>query len=50
MLDNWSGIFRLVSPTGQMYKPDWVFVGFWCPTFDVGEGNMYWFRYSEVGA
>ncbi len=24
MLDNRSGIFRLVSPTGQVYKPDWV--------------------------
>ncbi len=24
MLDNRNGIFRLVSPTGQMYKPDWV--------------------------
>ncbi len=24
MLDNWSGIFRLVSPTGQVYRLDWV--------------------------
>jgi hypothetical protein len=24
MLDNWSGIFRLVSPTSQVYKPDRV--------------------------
>jgi hypothetical protein len=24
MLDNWSGIFQLVSPTGQVYKPNWV--------------------------
>jgi hypothetical protein len=24
MLDNWSGIFRLVSPTGQVYKPNRV--------------------------
>jgi hypothetical protein len=24
MLDNWSGIFQLVSPTSQMYRPDWV--------------------------
>jgi hypothetical protein len=24
MLDNWSGIFRLVSPTGQVYRPYWV--------------------------
>jgi hypothetical protein len=24
MLDNWSGIFRLVSPTGQVYRPDRV--------------------------
>jgi hypothetical protein len=24
MLENWSGIFWLVSPMGQVYKPDWV--------------------------
>jgi len=24
MLDNWSGIFRLVNPMGQMYRPDRV--------------------------
>jgi hypothetical protein len=24
MLDNRSGIFRLVSPTGQVYRLDWV--------------------------
>jgi hypothetical protein len=24
MLDNQSGIFQLVSPTGQVYRPDWV--------------------------
>jgi hypothetical protein len=24
MLDNWSGIFRLVSPIGQVYRPDRV--------------------------
>ncbi len=24
MLDNWSGIFQLVNPTGQVYRPDWV--------------------------
>jgi hypothetical protein len=24
MLDNWSGTFQLVSPTGQMYRPDRV--------------------------
>jgi hypothetical protein len=24
MLDNWSGIFWLVSPTGQVYRPDRV--------------------------
>jgi hypothetical protein len=24
MLDNRSGIFRLVSPTGKVYRPDWV--------------------------
>jgi hypothetical protein len=24
MLDNWSGIFRLVSPTGQVYRTDRV--------------------------
>ncbi len=24
MLDNWSGIFWLVSPTGQVYRPDQV--------------------------
>jgi hypothetical protein len=24
MLDNRNGIFRLVSPTGQVYSPDWV--------------------------
>jgi hypothetical protein len=24
MLDNRSGIFRLASPTGQVYRPDWV--------------------------
>ncbi len=24
MLDNRSGIFRLVSPIGQVYRPDWV--------------------------
>jgi hypothetical protein len=28
MLDNWSGIFRLVSPTGQVYKPDRVLLDF----------------------
>jgi hypothetical protein len=24
MLDNQSGIFRLVSPTSQVYRPNWV--------------------------
>jgi hypothetical protein len=28
MLDNRSGIFRLVNPTGQVYKPDWILLDF----------------------
>jgi hypothetical protein len=28
MLDNRSSIFRLVSPTGQVYRPDWVLLDF----------------------
>jgi hypothetical protein len=28
MLDNWSGIFRLVSPIGQVYKPDRVLLDY----------------------
>ncbi len=28
MLDNRSGIFRLVSPMGQMYRPNWVLLDF----------------------
>jgi hypothetical protein len=28
MFDNWSGIFRLVSPTGQVYRPDQVLLDF----------------------
>jgi hypothetical protein len=28
MLDNRSGIFRLVSPTGQVYRPDQVLLDF----------------------
>ncbi len=50
MLDNRSGIFRLVSPTSQVYRPNRVFVGFWCQILDVREGIMYWFGYSEVKA
>jgi hypothetical protein len=28
MLDNRSGIFRLLSPTGQVYRPNWVLLDF----------------------
>jgi hypothetical protein len=28
MLDNWSGIFRLVSPTSHVYRPDRVLLDF----------------------
>ncbi len=28
MLDNWSGIFRLVSPIRQVYRPDQVLLDF----------------------
>ncbi|CAM6082733.1 unnamed protein product [Calypogeia fissa] len=43
MVDNRSGVFQMVSPAGQVYRPDRIsdFIGFGCATMDVGEGGLY---------
>ncbi len=39
MLDNRSGIFRLVSPMGEVYKPDWVLLDFGAQPLMLGKAT-----------
>jgi hypothetical protein len=39
MLDNQNGIFRLVNPTGQVYKPDWVLLDFCAQPLMLGKAT-----------
>jgi hypothetical protein len=39
MLDNRSGIFRLVSLTGQVYRPDQVLLDFGAQPFMLGKAT-----------
>ncbi len=39
MLDNQSGIFRLVSPTDQVYRPDWVLLDFGAQPLMLGKAT-----------
>ncbi len=39
MLDNRIGIFWLVSPTGQVYRPDWVLLDFGAQPLMLGKAT-----------
>jgi hypothetical protein len=39
MLDNRSGVFQLVSPMGQVYRPDWVLLDYGAQPLMLGKAT-----------